>query len=173
MRCSIKVAYRDGLTRVERREPSVSSDDDRALQTIFMDIMESWDRFSAKRTSDSAEGASRRALRSVDRAFRFSSWAFVRLSVSGHRSRTTGIFKFRFDITVSDPNRAGDDVMAATRREAEFLAEIIVARREIADPAIRAMITFDETNEFFAAALASGVVEAARDARSEKRETRI
>lgn len=149
MRCSIKVAHRDGMDMVTMGEPFYSSEDGRAVIEMSENILTSFHNFQRKLSEITDSEKTPRNVRSVSRAMRFDSWAYLRLKARGRVNRKTGKYVVEFDIDTSNPNNAEKSVYDATKCLAVRLAEVIYVKWLQASSELKQRIVFDLENEFF------------------------
>ncbi|MCQ2300370.1 MAG: hypothetical protein MJZ81_09635 [Bacteroidales bacterium] len=163
MRCTFKVAYRNGLTQIERRTPYFSGDDGKATVALMNDLLDAWEKYETGISEYTKEVQTKKAVNSVNRAFRFDSWVYVGLEVRGFVDKSDRKYRMKVGITMSDPNRVDEDVLVNGRKVARELAELILVRREISIPELKERICYDSENEFFKFAEASDTLKVARD----------
>lgn len=149
MTCSIKVAHRDGMDMVTMGDAHYNSEDGQAVIEMCENILTSFHNFQKKLSEQTDDAKTPRAVRSVTRAMRFDSWAYVRMKARGRVDKKTKKYGVEFSIETNNPNNAEKSVYESTKCLAVRLAEVIYVKWLQASDELKERIRFDLENEYF------------------------
>lgn len=146
MRCTFKVAYRDGLSMVSFGEPYGGGGE--AEELLMRSFLNGWQKLQRFMSDSSEEDKTARAVKSVTRAMRYDTWVFVRLEVKEKIDRANRKMMLWVGVSMDDPNKVPLEALEAGRRACRELADVVMVTRLSFTDGLRERIVWDAGNEF-------------------------